>query len=474
MGFGDSSDISTLKDPTHFYNAYGTYTAKLYLTGYGGCIDSAMHQVVITNPNDSRFVYDPLNACNRLNVNFDLKPPPHTRFVLDFGDGKADSSQNLTPTHLYTSPAYYYPTFSMTDSVGCQVVLGPPLEIKVIGAQPLFGIDKKEFCDTGVVNFTDYTIGNDPVVSMIWDFGDGNSSTDQNPVYRYSKPGEHIAKLTVNTASGCTDFITDTIRVYQTPEVSINTLDTICINSPVRFNGILSLDDSLVSYNWKFSDGQTSTIKDPVIVFNKTGDFTVTLNSKVPFGCSDSAKTTVNVVPLPSVTVIGSPTIIAGGNTPLPVTYSGNIINYTWTPANSLSCADCPSPIAKPSKTTTYKIAVSDVYGCSNTGEVTVIVVCGDKNVYLPNTFSPNNDGNNDRFYPRGAGLNRIQSMRIFNRWGETVYQKINFMANDSSAGWDGLYKGKKADTDVYVYVIEVVCENGEIIPFKGNIMLMK
>ena len=472
--FGDSSDISTLENPTHFYNAYGNYTAKLFLTGYGGCLDSAVHQVVIYDPNQSTFTYNPLNACNELTVNFDIKPSPHTRFILDFGDGQADSSQTLAPSHFYASPAFYYPTLSMIDNVGCQVVLSSPIDIKVIGAQPLFGIDKSEFCDTGLVYFTDYTIGNDPVVSMNWNFGDGSTSTDKNPTHKFSIPGEHIVRLTVNTEAGCTDDITDTIRIYQTPEVTVNIPDTICFNAPVQFKSVAAGIDSLIAYNWTFGDGQASTNKDPLMKFTKLGDIPVTLKTSIPFGCQDSLSTLVHVVPLPTVTAVSNPTIIAGGSTPLPVTYSGNIINYNWTPSNSLSCADCPAPVAKPTKTTTYKIIVTDNYGCSNGADITVFVICGEKNVFVPNTFSPNNDGVNDRFYPRGEGLYRIQSMRVFNRWGETVFQKINFNANDASSGWDGTFKGKKADPDVYVYIVEVLCDNGEVFPMKGNIMLMK
>jgi gliding motility-associated-like protein len=103
-----------------------------------------------------------------------------------------------------------------------------------------------------------------------------------------------------------------------------------------------------------------------------------------------------------------------------------------------------------------------------------VTVVCNNSNFFIPNTFSPNNDGQNDVFYVRGRGIERIQSIRIFNRWGQPVFEKRDFMANDKSAGWDGTLKGKPADQDVYVYVIEVICENATIIPFRGNVALIR
>jgi gliding motility-associated-like protein len=101
-------------------------------------------------------------------------------------------------------------------------------------------------------------------------------------------------------------------------------------------------------------------------------------------------------------------------------------------------------------------------------------VICEGKNYFVPNTFSPNNDGQNDVFYPRGTGLDRIQSMRIFNRWGEIVFEKKNFAANSPSDGWNGMIRGKSAASDAYVYIIEVVCDNGQVVPIKGNVTLIR
>jgi len=91
----------------------------------------------------------------------------------------------------------------------------------------------------------------------------------------------------------------------------------------------------------------------------------------------------------------------------------------------------------------------------------------------MPNTFSPNNDGSNDAFYPRGKGLYSIKTLRIFNRWGEIVFEKKDFPVNSPSSGWDGTYKGKKPQPDVYVYQVEVICDNGELIKLDGNIALI-
>jgi gliding motility-associated-like protein len=115
-----------------------------------------------------------------------------------------------------------------------------------------------------------------------------------------------------------------------------------------------------------------------------------------------------------------------------------------------------------------------DNNGCRNKGEVQVIVFCNNDNVFVPNTFSPNGDGSNDAFYVRGKGLNRVKSLRIFNRWGQIVFERTNFAVNDASAGWDGRYKGAKPVADVYVYQMEIWCDNSTVVSFDGNVALIQ
>ena len=74
----------------------------------------------------------------------------------------------------------------------------------------------------------------------------------------------------------------------------------------------------------------------------------------------------------------------------------------------------------------------------------------------------------------RGKGVNRIHSFRVFNRWGQIVFEKRDIMPNDPSAGWDGTFNGKKADLDVYIYIAEVICENSAIVPLKGDVTLIR
>jgi gliding motility-associated-like protein len=103
-----------------------------------------------------------------------------------------------------------------------------------------------------------------------------------------------------------------------------------------------------------------------------------------------------------------------------------------------------------------------------------VYVLCNNSNIFVPNTFSPNGDGSNDVFYPRGSGVFKILNLKVFNRWGEVVFDKSNFNANDAATGWDGTYKGKQLAADVFIYMLQVVCDNNSTLTFKGNIALLR
>jgi gliding motility-associated-like protein len=115
-----------------------------------------------------------------------------------------------------------------------------------------------------------------------------------------------------------------------------------------------------------------------------------------------------------------------------------------------------------------------DSNGCRNKENINVNVLCQGITVFLPNTFSPNGDGSNDVFYVRGRGLDRVKTLRIFSRWGQIIFEQKDFPVNSMQHGWDGKIKGQKPHPDVYVYQVELYCDNGELINLEGNVALIQ
>lgn len=148
-------------------------------------------------------------------------------------------------------------------------------------------------------------------------------------------------------------------------------------------------------------------------------------------------------------------------------------LTWSWSPSEDLSCTDCPDPIASPFVTTTYFVTVMDSSGCSASDSVQVRVDFEGR-AFIPNAFSPNDDGINDVFYVFSKCVSEVRLLRVFDRWGEKVFEASNTPPNDPLFGWDGKFKGKNASSDVYVYYIVVVLPDGTEREYKGDLTLLR
>ena len=145
-----------------------------------------------------------------------------------------------------------------------------------------------------------------------------------------------------------------------------------------------------------------------------------------------------------------------------------------WLPVTGIISNTNPGITIKPITNTDYTISVKNPGGCRAEDRISIFVICNGANVFMPNTFSPNGDGVNDIFYPRGTGIFKIRNLRIYNRWGQLVFENNSFNANDASMGWNGTFKGAKLNADVFDYTIDIICENNSVLIYKGNIALIQ
>ncbi|RYY59655.1 MAG: T9SS type B sorting domain-containing protein, partial [Chitinophagaceae bacterium] len=334
------------------------------------------------------------------------------------------------------------------------------------------------FCDAGTIHpNSDSTTANNPITSYQWTFGDGGTASVPNPVHTYNSPGQYNVQLVVNTQAGCTDTaIIGPVKVVATPRVAIVADSIVCRNERVPYAGqFLATDTSVVQWSWIFPNGNTSNQQNPgVQQYDTTGTFDVMAAVVNSSGCRDTLHQQLTVHGLPTVTLPAQITKFVGVPSVLNAQYTSGVTGYSWSPATTLSCANCPQPVATPSFNTLYTVTATDSNGCRNTASVQVLVLCQGARVFVPNTFSPNGDGHNDRFFVEGNGLARMKSLRVFNRWGEVVFESRDFPVNNASYGWDGMYKGQKAAPDVYIYQLEVFCENSEVLKFEGNVALIR
>jgi gliding motility-associated-like protein len=144
--------------------------------------------------------------------------------------------------------------------------------------------------------------------------------------------------------------------------------------------------------------------------------------------------------------------------------------SYSWTPTAGLATPNSQSTNALVNETTIFTLTVSDgICEVSDTVEVRVYtIICEDPYVFIPNAFTPNGDNYNDVLYVRGIWIEKM-IFRVFDRWGEMVFE-----STDPNLGWDGVFRGKKLDPDVYDYYLDVTCIGGLQSITKGNVTLMK
>ena len=147
-----------------------------------------------------------------------------------------------------------------------------------------------------------------------------------------------------------------------------------------------------------------------------------------------------------------------------------------WRPFEYLNCndEDCFSPWTNTWDDLTYLATLVDTSGCTAEARVAVDVQ-KDRNVYIPNAFSPNGDAENDLFFINaGETIAKVNSFYIYNRWGELVFEAYNFQPNDPEVGWDGYFRGQLLNPAVFVYWAEIEYIDGVTELFKGDVTLMK
>jgi gliding motility-associated-like protein len=130
-----------------------------------------------------------------------------------------------------------------------------------------------------------------------------------------------------------------------------------------------------------------------------------------------------------------------------------------------LSCATCPDPVASPITTTVYTVQLTDTNGCTATDAVTVLFR---GTLYVPNTFTPNGDGFNDRFFALGRELKDFRMM-VFDRWGVLL-----FSTERLGDGWDGTFNGHDSPVDTYVWRIDLAENDGKARTVYGHVNLIR
>ena len=480
--FGDGSPlvVGLFPNPSHNYTTIGNYTAKLTIGTVGGCTGTyTMPITVAGKPNVA--INGLISQCEPAILNFQgveviTDPNGPLTWSWDFGNGQNSNVQNPAPVS-YPKAGEYIVQLIATNKLGCKDTTNtaPPSHLFIYPIPTVEAGSDVTICDTSKLQLN--ATGN--ATTYDWDppvKGNLNCLKCANPVATSPSSTYFVVKGT--TLQGCT--ARDTIQVTVNTPVTVTATGTgsVCLGQ----SAILNATGAAI-YTWTPAQGlDNPNIANPVAtpVAAQIGNassavITYSVTGYDNLKCySDTKSINVTAYKYPAIGMINNATIHVGSSYQINATVTTNIVSLNWTPSNTLSCANCLTPLATPTKTTKYVLAAVNDGGCTTTDSIRIQVICDGANFFVPNTFSPNGDGVNDYFIINGVGLNVIPSITIYNRWGQIVFQKSNFAPNTSSSAWDGTFNGQPAPPDVYIYTLQILCNNATLIPFHGNVTLIR
>ena len=547
--FGDTTTLSHSQNPTHLYSSAGTYNVILTVTSDSGCSSSLTKPVEVYPQPTAMFSY--MDNCNNFTVTFDdlstsSIPLPITNWLWDFGDGNNALVQN--PTHSYAQAGNYQVQLIVGVSNNCTDTINYTIHTSNIAAN----FNYTQSCNSNLIAFADSSIAlGASVVDVIWDFGDGNTSTSFNPSYLYNDTGTYIVQL-IAQSEYCSDTISKTIRmqhlqsnfnyVYNCQNLSttfteassfagyapnqwiwnfgdgntsslqnpvhtyndtgIYTIQLIvatngsCIDSIVQnisiynvvadfnvtnaclYDSINFIDNthyshgSISQWNWNFGDGSSSTASTPSHQYITPGTYQVTLNIQTQEGCSDTITKPVTVYAVPHAQFSIASTELQVNQSIKFIDESSGANSWLWQFGDNVGSSTNQSPTYTYLYAGNYNVLqiVRNEYGCLDTA-IQSIFIMRQNEVYapvLPSAFTPNNDNNNDTLYVRGGPFKEIL-FRVFNEWGTLIFE-----SNDPNQGWDGKFKGDPQPIGVYVCTVKATTTDNKEYSFSQEVTLIR
>lgn len=458
---GDGTTLTGNTNITHTYTDARNYIPAFTLTDSNGC--------VVTYPLDTVVVgiipYPNLSdttVCRGNYVQFDLPLGDHFQWTSDLSSTYLTCDTCRNPISSAPDTITYYVV--ATTNVGCEA-----RDTVTVYVDALPQIQPGAY----------YRIC--PGESIILNAGNVNAATwspgiymnDSNLVSPTVTPPDTITyRVTGVNATGCS--VSKTVQIFVIDKVvaSLNPNDTlICEGTRLQLNVIVS-DASYNDTNFIWRPIQyLSPPTSPTPYVNAppgTYNYQVITSSSTCQPDTDFIR--ITVAPKPILETGDDKTVSSGTTVDIYASSPDNVY-YQWSNyLDSLVCDDCRITSLTATQSQTILMTVTNQYGCQTLDSVVIkIVDCDPSKVFVPNTFTPNNDGLNDQLFVRGIGIEKLEYFRVFDRWGQLMFD-----SNNLTSGWDGKTNGKPADIATYVYSMRGTCSNGQTVEKSGNVTIIR
>jgi gliding motility-associated-like protein len=413
----------------------------------------------------------PSTLCAGSTVQFQNQSILGATYFWDFGD--TGTSTAVAPSHTYTSAGTYTVTLTASNPNACNLQDMDSIQVIVLPAAPLLQADPDiALCGptpSSLLSCTSFGTATQFIWSTSPTFSDTLNSnlSDSTALLIPPIPGTYYVQASTPGSCTAVDQLmigVSLVNAAISPGVSICADDT----ATLTLTGI----DPGSTIAWSPADqvdggqGTTSIQVSPA----EAQQFTAQVTS--PTGCTWSGSADVLVSPLYGSSVgasVDQPIVTSGTTVQLSATPTTGV-SYSWQPAAAVSNPTIANPTAFITQTTAFILTITDGI-CTRNDTVLVSVYelnCAEPDVFLPDAFTPNADGNNDVLYVRGRNITALD-LKVFDRWGELVFE-----TQDLSKGWDGTFKGKPVDPAVYVYWLDVLCVEGQSFFKKGNVTVIR
>lgn len=481
--FGDGSTGSG-QTVSHSYFAPGTYQDTLVVISALGCRDTVYNSLTLGDKPHAALTVAPASVCLGAPVTVTNNSTagisaPLAAFGIDMQSDGTPEFTTSPDTYTYNISGAYTVTLVQTDANGCVDTARQSVTVHRIPTS-------STAADTNCIDRPNaitgnWTIGDGAISHYHWSINGSIQPDDSAVLHRtFMTPGTYHVCFAVEDVYGCQspDGCNDIVIIAEPIDTVYPNRDTtICLGYSVGFH-VTGLFGSVQWTPPSYIDNPNDT--DVVITPRQPMQYLL----HVYFGHCTPKIDTVTVYVIDSVPVEASANpenIVLGLSSDVSSTVKGTIDSIVWDPDSTLSCRTCRNPVARPHQTTTYNATIyysKNGVTCSNRASVTVTVItsCDNSLIYIPNTFTPNADGNNDVFRIRGQGITKVNYFRIYDRWGNLVHD-ISNADTPEDAAWNGGKRNDKArpeNSGVFVYVFEVVCTTGQTISGKGNVTLIR
>ncbi len=353
---------------------YGYLPIKLVVQTDVGCSQFTNDSIIVYPLPDADF--NVLGFCEQQLTNFlsttSIAFGQIVEYVWNFGDGTSSIDQHTS--HIYAQYGNYQVSFTAISNEGCIRTVSKNIEIKY---KPKAGFYHSASCATSMTYFNDTskTLTYYPILQWKWNFGDGTTSTQQNPVHLYQQVGTYLASLAIKIVNGCTDTIYKSIVVSSTPQASF-VHDSACVNQLLHVSDASTIQNGHITrWQWYIGNQYYSNQPDIVIIPQQTGNLYLLLIVESNTHCLDTFVKVINVRPKPVVQFDANPTY---GTTPLTVQFD----NLSPTGIAHWNFGDgSTSTIFEPQHTYNdtgkYKVILllTDEYGCYDSSSKIILVV---------------------------------------------------------------------------------------------------